>query len=109
MLVIIDVQPKELGIPTKAYYAVEEVKEVRYIRSLIIFSFCTVLSVYDLIRLTENTSLSFQNATQKSQKVFVHVSTEIAAHEVEEIGMSLRFTSLNVLRIKSLSYVIALE
>ncbi|KAG2242229.1 hypothetical protein Bca52824_095930 [Brassica carinata] len=27
VLVIIDVQPKELGIPTKAYYAVEEVKE----------------------------------------------------------------------------------
>lgn len=25
---IIDVQPKELGIPTKAYYAIEEVKEV---------------------------------------------------------------------------------
>ncbi|KAL5991545.1 26S proteasome non-ATPase regulatory subunit 7 A [Asimina triloba] len=54
VLVIIDVQPKELGIPTKAYYAVEEVKE---------------------------------NATQKSQKVFVHVSSEIAAHEVEEIGV----------------------
>jgi len=28
-LVIIDVEPKELGIPTKAYYAVEEVKEVQ--------------------------------------------------------------------------------
>ena len=28
VLVIIDVEPKELGIPTKAYYAVEEVKEV---------------------------------------------------------------------------------
>lgn len=28
-----------------------------------------------------------QNATQKSQKVFVHVLSEIAAHEVEEIGM----------------------
>ncbi|RLM64247.1 uncharacterized protein C2845_PM16G22890 [Panicum miliaceum] len=54
VLVIIDVQPKELGIPTKAYYAVEEVKE---------------------------------NATQKSQKVFVHVPSEIAAHEVEEIGV----------------------
>ncbi|GKA26755.1 26S proteasome non-ATPase regulatory subunit 7 homolog A [Tanacetum coccineum] len=54
VLVIIDVQPKELGIPTKAYYAIEEVKE---------------------------------NATQKSQKVFVHVSSEIAAHEVEEIGV----------------------
>ncbi|CAL5388559.1 unnamed protein product [Camellia sinensis] len=54
VLVIIDVQPKELGIPTKAYYAVEEVKE---------------------------------NATLKSQKVFAHVPSEIAAHEVEEIGV----------------------
>ncbi|XP_021848400.1 26S proteasome non-ATPase regulatory subunit 7 homolog A [Spinacia oleracea] len=54
VLVIIDVQPEELGIPTKAYYAVEEVKE---------------------------------NATQKSQKVFAHVPSEIAAHEVEEIGV----------------------
>lgn len=54
MLVIIDVQPKELGIPTKAYYDVEEVKE---------------------------------NATQKSQKIFVHVPSVIAAHEVEEIGV----------------------
>ncbi|KAJ6720546.1 EUKARYOTIC TRANSLATION INITIATION FACTOR 3 SUBUNIT F-RELATED [Salix viminalis] len=54
VLVIIDVQLVELGIPTKAYYAVEEVKE---------------------------------NATQKSQKVFVHVPSEIAAHEVEEIGV----------------------
>ncbi|XWS07663.1 hypothetical protein CRYUN_Cryun41cG0008900 [Craigia yunnanensis] len=53
VFVIIDVQPEELGIPTKAYCAVEEVKE---------------------------------NATQKSQKVFVHVPSEIAAHEVEEIG-----------------------
>ncbi|KAK4797890.1 hypothetical protein SAY86_030216 [Trapa natans] len=51
VLVIIDVQPKELGIPTKAYCTVEE------------------------------------NATQKSQKVFVHVPSEIAAHEVEEIGV----------------------
>uniref|UniRef100_A0A2P2LP19 MPN domain-containing protein n=1 Tax=Rhizophora mucronata TaxID=61149 RepID=A0A2P2LP19_RHIMU len=54
VLVIIDVRPKELGIPSKAYYDVEEVKE---------------------------------NATQKSQKVFVHVPSEIAAHEVEEIGV----------------------
>ncbi|PWA72765.1 26S proteasome non-ATPase regulatory subunit 7 [Artemisia annua] len=28
-----------------------------------------------------------KNATQKSQKVFVHVPSEIAAHEVEEIGV----------------------
>ena len=39
VLVIIDVQPKELGIPTKAYYDVEEVKEVRTIFGCIIFSF----------------------------------------------------------------------
>ncbi|BBM98844.1 26S proteasome regulatory subunit N8 [Marchantia polymorpha subsp. ruderalis] len=54
VLVIIDVQPKELGIPTKAYYAVEEVKE---------------------------------DATQKSQKVFVHAASEIGAYEAEEIGV----------------------
>ncbi|RWW05275.1 hypothetical protein GW17_00031458, partial [Ensete ventricosum] len=70
VLVIIDVQPKELGIPTKAYYAVEEVKEVR-LTGLVLSLFSTHL----------------QDATQKSQKVFVHVSSEIAAHEVEEIGM----------------------
>ncbi|XP_028054123.1 uncharacterized protein LOC114258358 isoform X1 [Camellia sinensis] len=52
VLVIIDVEPKEMGIPTKAYYAVEEVKE---------------------------------NATQKSQKVFVHVPSEIAAHDVQKL------------------------
>ncbi|CAI0412253.1 unnamed protein product [Linum tenue] len=61
VLVIIDVQPVELGIPTKAYYAVEEVKE---------------------------------NATQKSQKVFVHVQSEIAAHEVEEIGSHFFYTEI---------------
>ncbi|KAH7288330.1 hypothetical protein KP509_31G022000 [Ceratopteris richardii] len=54
VLVIIDVQPKEIGIPTKAYFAVEEVKE---------------------------------DATQKSQKVFVHVASEIGAYEAEEIGV----------------------
>lgn len=35
-----------------------------------------------------NACLCLQNATQKSQKVFVHVPSEIAAHEVEEIGIS---------------------
>ncbi|GJZ77642.1 26S proteasome non-ATPase regulatory subunit 7 homolog A [Tanacetum coccineum] len=63
VLVIIDVQPTELGLPTKAYYAIEEVNE---------------------------------NATQKSKKVFVHVSSEIAAHEVEEIGKSRRMKTNDV-------------
>lgn len=28
LLVIIDVQPKEVGVPTDAYFAVEEIKDV---------------------------------------------------------------------------------
>lgn len=31
LLVIIDVQPKESGVPTDAYFAVEEIKDVRFI------------------------------------------------------------------------------
>jgi hypothetical protein len=77
--VIIDVQPKELGIPTKAYYAVEEVKEVGV--------WSKKLEVYVcLFSFTNVFGCPVQNATQKSQKVFVHVPSEIAAHEVEEIG-----------------------
>lgn len=30
LLVIIDVQPKESGVPTDAYFAVEEIKDVRH-------------------------------------------------------------------------------
>lgn len=30
LLVIIDVQPKEAGVPTDAYFAVEEIKDVSY-------------------------------------------------------------------------------
>lgn len=32
LLVIIDVQPKEVGVPTDAYFAVEEIKDVRFSR-----------------------------------------------------------------------------
>nr|GLL46356.1 26S proteasome non-ATPase regulatory subunit 7 homolog A-like [Ipomoea trifida] len=71
ILVITDVQPKELGIPTKAYYAVEEVKEC-YLKAI--------------TKTRINGGINLQNATQKSQ-VFVHVPSEIAAHEVEEIGV----------------------
>lgn len=69
VLVIIDVQPKELGIPTKAYYAVEEVKEVHNLLSC--WSISLACSVFNLF-------FPLQNATQKSQKVFVHVPSEIA-------------------------------
>ena len=33
LLVIIDVQPKEAGVPTDAYFAVEEIKDVRTYRT----------------------------------------------------------------------------
>eukprot|EP00897_Mesotaenium_endlicherianum_P009015 jgi/Mesen1/8141/ME000437S07235 len=54
ILVIIDVQPAELGIPTKAYCTVEDVKE---------------------------------DGTEKAQKQFVHIPSEIGAYEAEEIGV----------------------
>lgn len=54
VLVIIDVQPKELAIPSQAYCTVEDVKE---------------------------------DGTQKSQKAFVHIPSEIGAYEAEEIGV----------------------
>eukprot|EP00899_Mesostigma_viride_P002076 jgi/Mesvir1/1186/Mv17680-RA.1 len=55
ILVVIDVTPKAVpSIPTKAYYAIEEVKE---------------------------------NATEKAQKTFAHVSSEVGAYEAEEIGV----------------------
>lgn len=31
LLVIVDVQPKEVGVPTDAYFAVDEIKDVRYL------------------------------------------------------------------------------
>ena len=34
LLVIIDVQPKEVGVPTDAYFAVEEIKDVSIVSAL---------------------------------------------------------------------------
>lgn len=33
LLVIVDVQPKDVGVPTDAYFAVEEIKDVRFTKS----------------------------------------------------------------------------
>ncbi|MFQ6623297.1 hypothetical protein Gotur_002324 [Gossypium turneri] len=54
VLVIIDVQPKELGIPTKAYYDVEEVKEVR----TILYASFLNLRVEHLLRDVKDTTIS---------------------------------------------------
>jgi 26S proteasome regulatory subunit N8 len=38
LLVIIDVQPKEAGVPTDAYFAIEEIKDVRITLRRCLFS-----------------------------------------------------------------------
>ena len=54
MLVICEVQPKEMGLPVHAYVARDEIRE---------------------------------DGTQKSQKVFANLPTEVGATEAEEIGV----------------------
>uniref|UniRef100_A0A2C9VNB5 MPN domain-containing protein n=1 Tax=Manihot esculenta TaxID=3983 RepID=A0A2C9VNB5_MANES len=74
VLVIIDVQPVELGIPTKTYCAVEEERENESEKVMQPFFIYNTASMHHI-------------CLEKSQKVFVHVPSEIAAHEVEEIGV----------------------
>ncbi|KAJ9528199.1 hypothetical protein QJQ45_014162 [Haematococcus lacustris] len=54
VMVICEVQPKEIGLPLTAYFAVEEIRE---------------------------------DGTEKAQKVFVSVPTEVGQTEAEEIGV----------------------
>lgn len=54
VLLICEVNPKEEGLPTTAYYAKDEIRE---------------------------------DGTQKSQKVFVNIPTEVGATEAEEVGV----------------------
>eukprot|EP00884_Botryococcus_braunii_P014364 jgi/Botrbrau1/22929/Bobra.0030s0007.1 len=54
ILVVCEVEPKDMGLPTTAYYAKDQIRE---------------------------------DGTQKSQKVFVNIPTEVGATEAEEIGV----------------------
>lgn len=54
LLLICQVQPREMGLPTTAYYPKEQIRE---------------------------------DGTQKSQKLFVNIPTEVGATEAEEIGV----------------------
>ena len=69
LLVIIDVQPKEVGVPTDAYFAVEEIKDVG----------CTT-------RFTRRVTDSNEDGTTTT-KTFVHTPSVIEAEEAEEIGV----------------------
>ena len=55
LLVIIDVQPKEVGVPTDAYFAVEEIKDVRNPLARLHFSeFGSLANSYDRQRIGRN-------------------------------------------------------
>jgi 26S proteasome regulatory subunit N8 len=75
LLVIIDVQPKEVGVPTDAYFAVEEIKDVGH---------STVVCLYIALVLTR--PLQIQDGTTTT-KTFVHTPSIIEAEEAEEIGV----------------------
>ena len=76
------VQPKEMGLPTTAYYAKDEIREVCYDALIYFRSF-----VREGSALFEQACVDVQDGTQKSQKVFVIVPTSVGATEAEEIGV----------------------
>ncbi|KAI9803948.1 MAG: proteasome regulatory particle subunit [Piccolia ochrophora] len=71
LLVIIDVQPKEVGVPTDAYFAVEEIKDV---------------SIESYLACVIDRTKTFQDGTTTT-KTFVHTPSLIEAEEAEEIGV----------------------
>ena len=80
-------QPKDQGLPTTAYYAKTEVREVSglLLLHIAVVRFTAVASVMQGLRPFCATRC-VQDGTQKSQKVFVNVPTEVGATEAEEIG-----------------------
>ncbi|KAI9785520.1 MAG: proteasome regulatory particle subunit [Geoglossum umbratile] len=76
LLVIIDVQPKEVGVPTDAYFAVEEIKDVGH------SAFVCLRLLPRLLTLIPQT----QDGTTTT-KTFVHTPSIIEAEEAEEIGV----------------------
>ena len=74
LLVIIDVQPKEVGVPTDAYFAVEEIKDV-----------CPLYFCYSRTKACVLTR-GWQDGTTTT-KTFMHTPSIIEAEEAEEIGV----------------------
>jgi len=82
VLVIVDVKPSDLGLPTKAYFAVEEIKDVRSTSAGIWGMIYANMKTWAL----PTTLLTTQDGTQAS-RTFNHVPTEVRAAEAEEIGV----------------------
>ena len=77
LLVIIDVQPKEAGVPTDAYFAVEEIKDVGPLQPR---------KPRPVARWSSRSQPCLQDGTTTS-KTFVHTPSIIEAEEAEEIGV----------------------
>ena len=84
VMVIVDVRPQTVGIPTDAYFAVEEIKDVRPSPFLpyAILSFGLPCANSNSI----HGSPCLQDGTE-TRKTFLHVPSAIEAEEAEEIGV----------------------
>ena len=71
VMVIVDVRPNTVGIPTDAYFAAEEIKDVSPHHHSISGSFF----------------LTFNQDGTETRKTFLHVPSTIEAEEAEEIGV----------------------
>jgi len=65
LLVIVDVQPKEVGVPTDAYFAVDEIKDVSNWKQS-----CLLVLVYDLVM-----ELTYAGCTRMEQRRRRHLCT----------------------------------
>ena len=76
VMVIVDVRPHTVGIPTDAYFAVEEIKDVRT---------CSPHPTLTTHR-TRTPIHTIQDGTE-TRKTFLHAPSAIEAEEAEEIGV----------------------
>jgi 26S proteasome regulatory subunit N8 len=79
VMVIVDVRPQTVGIPTDAYFAVEEIKDVRAFHLEPTRHQLTYVYMRSL-------PPSLQDGTE-TRKTFLHAPSAIDAEEAEEIGV----------------------
>lgn len=82
LLVIVDVQPKETGVPTDAYFAVDEIKDV-----CLLHGCCAFQAVPLQLRPSTTANHLKQQDGTTTSKTFVHTPSIIEAEEAEEIGV----------------------
>ena len=86
ILVVVDAKPKDQKLPTDAYYAMEEVHDVRYKRSITLTFTQTGSPLLSVIATYSYFYFFFQDGTL-ADKTFEHVGSEIGAEEAEEVGV----------------------